>query len=333
MLPATVNPNPHRGIRHAFLNAAINGIIACTTTTHSGENFLVLLRSIPIGTFNDIVAPASAMARTGNAYGRSCRTGLRFATAARIATMAGGHEHPERYRDIPEFFSADEGEGEGEDETESSLCVSALAFDCLAPAFRLLLPPLVFLLLGRCLRCAFRSMFIMPSGKLNGPDRLIEAIGSAGGGKTSSEFFIGGVIVPVRVACALRVVGHRPIGVPASFVFLSLPADSRAEPTSGIAPPAPCTARKLESMAVRSSSTKIGPPGLPSLSKVLLDRDALRQPAGSTTSSLALVGSSPLRNGHLETQAEIARSTMHARASGCRPLAILYWMVYITSEV
>ena len=64
-----------------------------------------------------------------------------------------------------------------------------------------------------------------------------------------------------------------------------------------------------------------------------VDRDALRQPAGSTTSSLALVGSSPLRNGHLETQAEIARSTMHARASGCRPLAILYWMVYITSEV
>jgi len=78
----------------------------------------------------------------------------------------------------------------------------------------------------------------------------------------------------------------------------------------------------------------MGPPWLPCLSKVLLlPVDALRQPAGSTTSSLALVGSSPFRNGHLETQAETARSTMHLRASGCRTLAILYRLLYMTSEV
>ena len=43
-----------------------------------------------MGTFKEIVTPANAMARIGSAYGRSWRTGLRFATAARIATIAGG---------------------------------------------------------------------------------------------------------------------------------------------------------------------------------------------------------------------------------------------------
>ena len=88
---ATVHAIAALGMTTALRSIAMKGMVACTARNHSGLNLRTCTRAAPDGKLAAPVKAPMAASFTGSARGRSSRTGLSRATAARAATIADGH--------------------------------------------------------------------------------------------------------------------------------------------------------------------------------------------------------------------------------------------------
>ncbi len=88
---ATVQAMAHLGMTTALRSIAMKGMVACTARNHSGLNLRTCTRLAPDGRLAAPVKAPMASSLIGSACGRSARTGLSRATAARADTIAAGH--------------------------------------------------------------------------------------------------------------------------------------------------------------------------------------------------------------------------------------------------